>query len=94
MLLLSPFALLYVVFHLVVIMPLAYLGYVLASAVVGRMESSSRDLQLHKHSGEEVKVLRVRELVHSNGTAAKSFLVGVPAALLVLVTRLAALFLQ
>ena len=79
---------LYVLAHLIVICPFAYIGSLFSSALVASITGSAGDIEMTS-SKEKV---RVREIVASNPAAAKSFLVGIPAIVLALVTKVIGIF--
>ena len=88
-----PFLFLYFVVHLIVICPFVYLGYVFSSALVESIIGASGDFVLKKETpGQESQRLAVKEIVASNPVATKSFLIGIPAAVLGFITKGIGLF--
>lgn len=89
-----PFLFLYFVVHLILICPFAYIGYLFSSALVEAITGSLDDIEWGSTSaGEKSKKMSVREIIASNPTAAKSFLIGIPAVLLAFITKGIELFL-
>lgn len=89
-----PVMLLYVVVHLLLICPFAYVGYLFSSAVVEAITGSAKDIEMvGTELGEEPQKASLRQVIAANPTAAKSFLIGIPAAILAFVTRGIGLFL-
>ncbi len=95
-LLLVPAALLLVAFaafHFLVIMPLAYIGYLAAGAIVQAIASAPGDAQITVE-GPSPQALSVRAALSQDPVAARSYLVGVPSLVLSfaveLVTKLTA----
>ena len=94
--LIFPVLLAYLAFHVFVVMPLAYLAYVPASAVVQSIASASGDIEMASIPGPagtgEPQTMRLKEVIAADSVAFKSVLVGIPAAILSLVTRLFGMF--
>ena len=84
---------LYVPFHVLVVMPITYLGYVMASVLFERLKYSAIDQEFEARSGQTSKHFRLRELLVSDPVAAKSFIIGIPSLTLALVVKVLALFL-
>ena len=84
----------YVPFHLGVVMPITYLGYVFVSALFERIRYSAIDVEFVGTSVEQEKRFRLRELIVSDPFAAKNFMIGIPAAILALALRVLAVFLS
>ncbi len=80
-------------FHLLVIMPLAYVGYLAAGAIVQAIASSPTDIRLST-SGPPPQAVSLRAAMTEDPVAARSYLVGVPSLVLAftleLVKKLAA----
>ncbi len=104
--LIIPLLLVYFLLHFLVLMPFAYIGYLVSSALVESVLGSKEDilldgsyngrLDLHPaildfslHRGQ---MASVREIVASNSTATKSFLLGIPAIAFSLVIKGIAIF--
>jgi len=107
----SPFVILYAAFHLLILAPLSYPAYLMASGLVESVRGSARDLTVTRTSRVpgsadsepglqreeemgEVQLFSVREFVDADPASAKSFLIGLPAAVLSLITKLVGLFLS
>lgn len=83
-----PFLFLYFLVHLIVICPLAYIGYFFSSAFVESIAGSLDDTILTSASpGEQPQQMSIREVIASNPSATKSFLIGIPAALLAFIAK-------
>jgi len=83
-----PFLFLYSLAHFFVICPLAYIGYFFSSALVASITGSSDDIVLTSTStGEQPQKMSIREVIASNPSATKSFLIGIPAALLAFIAK-------
>ena len=83
-LLLVPAALLllaFTAFHLLVIMPLAYVGYLLAGAIVQAIASAPTDARLSV-AGPSPQAISLRAALTEDPAAARSYLVGVPSLVL------------
>jgi hypothetical protein len=75
-----PALLLYCVLHVLLIMPLAYLGYLFTSAIVEGIAGSVDDAEWTESvQGGVVADVRLRLVIADNRTAMKSFLIGIPA---------------
>jgi hypothetical protein len=83
----------YVPFHLAVVMPMAYPGYVMMSALFESLQYSAIDKEFQDSQGQVSKRFRLRELIVSDPVAAKNFMIGIPALMLALGIKLLALFL-
>ncbi len=83
----------YVPFHLAVVMPMAYPGYVMVSALFESLQYSAIDKEFQDSQGHVSKRFRLRELIVSDPVAAKNFMIGIPALMLVLGIKMLALFL-
>src|SRR5262249_37485073 len=92
-LLVTPVLLAYSIFHVIVVVPIAYVGYLLASALVECVEQAVDDFESTITSGESTHKVTAKEIIASNPVAAKSFLVGLGAAVMGLVIRVLGLFL-
>jgi hypothetical protein len=86
----------YALFHIFVIVPLAYMAYLLASALISAISDASGDTVLTISSTRETEVepksISLKELVTADPPSAKNFLVGVPAAALSLATTMLGVF--
>ncbi len=76
----SLFLVAYSAFHLLVIMPLAYVGYLAAGAIVQAIASSSTDIGLST-SGPPPQTVSLRKVVAEDAVAFRSYMVGVPSLL-------------
>jgi hypothetical protein len=85
-----PVSLFFFIFHLIVVMPFAYIGYLVVSSIVERIIRSVSDIGLTITDGPtgSVQELRIREIIVADPEAAKSILIGVPAIVLALMTRI------
>lgn len=92
---LSPFIFIYVLFHFVVIIPFAYIGYLIASALVESITGSGEDViwKITLNENQEKK-MSIREIIASNPAATKSFLIGIPAAVLAIIVKGIGIFLK
>jgi len=84
---LVPLTLLYSIFHILVIMPITYASYVLASALVESVQYSDRDEIAEVTDGATRSKFSIRQIVANNPVEAKGFLIGLPAAILSLVIQ-------
>lgn len=93
--LILPILLAYFLFHLLVICPFAYAGYLLTSAFVESIAGSSDDIEMAvSTNGKEQEKISIRKIISSNPSATKSFLVGIPAIFLAFVTKIIGMFLS
>jgi hypothetical protein len=90
-LVIAPMSFAYVIFHLVVIMPVAYLSFFFASALVRSIADSSDAVVLKVADQTSTTTLRMQDVVRENQVTARSFIVGVSAAGFALVTKLTGL---
>ncbi|HXF83900.1 MAG TPA: hypothetical protein VNK49_00785 [Anaerolineales bacterium] len=88
----APLLFAYSIFHLLIIVPIAYLGYLVTSAVVDSIQHSSEDLKWSIKSANSTKQVTAKEIIAIDPIAVKSFLLGIPSAVLALVTRVVGLF--
>jgi hypothetical protein len=89
-----PFLLVYFLVHLLVLCPFAYIGYLFTSALVESVAGSSEDIgYVSTAPGRRPQKMSVREIIASNPSAAKSFLIGVPALLLSFISNAIGMFL-
>lgn len=88
----APIIVAYVVFHTFVIMPLAYVAYIFAEAVVERLSSSGLDTAVSARTGEHVETLNLRNVILADRVASKSYLVGLPSTFLSLALKLVSSF--
>ncbi len=82
-----PFLLIYFLVHLILICPFAYVGYLFTSALLESISGSSDDIEWTSASAEQSQKMRIKEIIASNPSASKSFLIGIPAVLLALITK-------
>lgn len=83
----------YFLFHLLVICPFAYFGYLLASAFTESITSSADDIEMAVSSdGKAEEKISIRKIISSNLSATKSFLIGIPAIFLSFVTKIIGMF--
>jgi hypothetical protein len=82
----------YVVFHVLVIMPLAYVAYLLAEAAVDRLASAPTDTLAFATAASGIQSIRLSDVILSDRVASKSYLVGLPATFLALALNLVAKF--
>src|SRR5688572_14891899 len=88
-----PILLGYFLFHLLVICPFAYFGYLLASAFTESVIGASDDIEMAVSSdGKAEEKISMRKIISSNLSATKSFLIGVPAIFLSFVTKIIGMF--
>jgi len=90
--LVTPVILLYALFHILVVMPVTYVFYLLASAIVESVRISSKDAIVSTVNQSTNVELSLREIVSRDPVTAKSVIVGVPAALITLILKLINLF--
>ena len=80
--------LVWVVVYLVVIAPLAYLGYVVVSFPLAEIEGSGSDIAIDvQDASGEVEGVTMRELVSSNRVELRNFLIAIPSLALSLVLQ-------
>jgi hypothetical protein len=79
LLLVIPVVLLYVVFHLLIILPLSYIPYLFSSAIVEAFNGASGDIKVMQKDGQSEKKMSLKQIISADEVAAKSFIVGVPA---------------
>jgi hypothetical protein len=92
---LFPLLFLYWLFHMVVIAPLAYIGYFFTSALVESITGSVTDIELSvTEPGKARKKMSIKESIAANPVAAKGFLIGIPAIAISLILRGIGVFLQ
>jgi hypothetical protein len=94
---LTPLVFVYVFFHLLVIMPLTYLPYLLASSLVSNIVYSGEDYMIRAErrqlgNAAQQREVSMKAIIEANPAAAKSFVVGVPAVLLSLLSHVSAWF--
>lgn len=88
-----PILLGYFLFHLLVICPFSYFGYLLASAFTESIIGASDDIQMAVSSdGKAEEKISMRKIISSNLSATKSFLIGIPAIFLSFVTKIIVMF--
>jgi len=88
-----PILLGYFLFHLLVICPFAYFGYLLASAFTESIIGSADDIEMAVSSdGKNEEKISMRKIISSNLSATKSFLIGIPAIFLSFVTKIIGMF--
>lgn len=86
-----PAILVYVVLHLLAIMPVAYIAYAVSGAVAASITGAAGDVKLAATGLEGRTEISVKQVVESNPAAFKSFLVGIPSTALSFVMDLAGL---
>lgn len=92
-LLFLPILLIYFLFHLLVICPLAYIGYLLTSAVVESISGAADDVEYTSTiQGKVEDKISIRKIISSNPSATKSFLIGVPATFLAFIAKIIGMF--
>jgi hypothetical protein len=79
----------YAVFHLLIVMPLAYIPYVMASIPVDAVVHSTEDFTLSRVGGG---ALHAKVFVAENAVSLKSFLVALPALVLTVLSKMLALY--
>ncbi len=84
---LSPFLFVYVFFHVLVIMPLAYISTVLVSSIVTVIVYSGQDVAVSTGT----KRVSIKNIVKRDQVAAKGFLIGIPGVVLSLLGTITAL---
>ncbi len=82
----------YLPFHMAVVMPIAYPGYVMVSALFESLQYSPIDQDFQGFQGQASKHFRLRELMVSDPVAAKNFMIGIPALILAMGIKVLALF--
>ena len=83
-----PVLFLYCVLHVLLIMPLAYLGYLFTSAIVESVAGSADDARWTESAqGEVVAEIRLQSVIADNRAAMKSFLIGIPATILGIILK-------
>jgi len=85
----APAILLYVVFHLLVIVPVAYIAYSASGAVVASITGAAGDVKLVSTGPGGRQEISVKEVIEADPAAFKSFLVGIPSTALSFVLELA-----
>lgn len=86
----APAILAYAVFHLVVIMPVAYIAYAMSGTIVASITGSAADVRLVATGPDGRQEISVKQVIGADPTAFKSFLVGIPSTALSFVLELAA----
>ena len=81
-------AFIYSVFHLLVIVPLTYFGYVIVSVPIDAIVRSTIDAAISV--GEQT--IKIKEVVTNNSVSLKNFLIGIPSALLAVLLKVTILF--
>ena len=93
-----PLVALYAVLHMIFVVPVAYAGYLIVSALIQPVLDSEADFEIDETTPsrrrEEAFHIRVKEIVAANPTALKSVLIGVPAVSLAILTKVPGLFLH
>jgi hypothetical protein len=91
---LFPFLFLYALVHLLLICPPAYFAYLITNAIVESIIGASGDMAMEstENDGKNESV-KLKEVIASNRSAAISFLIGIPATVLGLVTKGIGMFL-
>ncbi len=83
-----PMVLVYCVLHVLLIMPLAYLGYLFSSAIVESVAGSADDAEwTETQRGQVVADIRLRSAFADNRAAMKSFLIGIPATMVGMILK-------
>ena len=94
-LLLTPVGIVRLLFYIFVMLPLGYIAFAIATAFVRLIENSvdeSTVSVVDTNTGTQLDTLAVKELVTGNPTAAKGFIIGLPALFLGLMTDAIKLF--
>jgi hypothetical protein len=84
----TPTLLAYAVFHLMIIMPLAYIPYVIASVPIDAILQSTTDFTLSRGGSS----FQMKAFVAENAVSLKSFLVAVPALVLAVSSKMLTLY--
>jgi len=84
----APAILAYTLFHLVVIMPVAYIAYAMSGAIVASITGSAADVRLVETRPDGREEISVKQVIGADSTAFKSFLVGIPSTALSFVLEL------
>ena len=93
LLLLFPFVLGYTIFHLLIIMPLAYLAYLISSAIIETICGAAGDIEMAQSApGEADKKLSLKSIISSDREASKSFLIGVPSIVIAFLLKSISMF--
>lgn len=87
-----PLLLVYALFHVFVIMPMAYVGFVLSSSVVENIIYSGTDFEMKFTTPDGENTRNIKDIANTDPVKAKSFLVGVPALAFSLVVSVISLF--
>lgn len=92
---LFPFMFLYALFHLLIICPPAYFAYLLANGIVESIVGASGDMALEsKEQDGKTETVHLKEVIAKNRSATISFLIGIPATVLSLITKGIGMFLE
>lgn len=84
-----PASYVYLTFHIVIVLPLAYLAYAAASLTVAATLSSARSLEIEERdtkTGEEYKVLGI-QWIRDHRVQATSFMVALPSSIAALLLQ-------
>jgi hypothetical protein len=88
LLVLSPFLFLYALVHLLLICPPAYFAYLITNAIVESITGASGDIVMESTEADgKIESIKMKEVITSNRAAAISFLIGIPATILSLITK-------
>ena len=77
----------YVLFHILIVTPIAYIPLVIASSLVVRMQYAAGDVGV----GFGERVVSLKDIVRNNNIALRGFLMGIPALALSIVSTIAGL---
>jgi hypothetical protein len=95
-----PLAFVVAVFYVIAILPLAYLGFVVAESILQRITRSSTTINLTvygvgpHHDEDPKRAIPLIDIVHENPPQVKAFLVGLPSVALGLIAGIASSFLR
>ncbi len=94
LLILSPIVFAYILFHLLVVVPMTYIPMVLVSAIVHRIEYSAEDPAEKMEEELKIEKLIISSIVKDDPIAAKGFLIGIPSLILSVYSALSGLFIN
>ncbi len=93
LLLILPLIIIYVIFHLVIILPLAYISYVISSALIETICGASGDIEMTQSAkGTKDEKLGLKNIINSDREASKSFLIGIPATVISFIVKIISIF--
>ena len=82
----------YAVFHLVVIVPIAYLAYVIVSVPIRSIQASADDVAISIGDKTVTKTVSIKDIISSNVVPLRNFLIGIPAIALSMILRIPSIF--